>query len=103
MPIIIMTLGTISCGFAIACHAVGSHLKYFPRFDEFTYGVQIWICGAACVRTDHLPCADPELIRQLLAFAVLPTLCLLGHWSTTYASITPRQALKKLKTYCELS
>ncbi|KAM0746472.1 hypothetical protein T439DRAFT_139422 [Meredithblackwellia eburnea MCA 4105] len=46
LPAVILLFSFASVGFSIACTVVGTHLKYFPRFVEFTYGVLIWLYGS---------------------------------------------------------
>ncbi|GAA5901551.1 DUF6534 domain-containing protein [Sporobolomyces salmoneus] len=47
LPICILTLSAVSLGFAIASTVQIFHLKEFGRFQEFTYGVAIWLAGSA--------------------------------------------------------
>ncbi|GAA5917174.1 hypothetical protein JCM5296_005590 [Sporobolomyces johnsonii] len=47
IPIIICTLSALSLGFACGATGMIFHLVLFSRFQEWTYGVSLWLAGAA--------------------------------------------------------
>lgn len=47
LPGLILFFAIISTAFAIACTGLGYHYGDFRKFDDFEYGVLIWLCTAA--------------------------------------------------------
>ncbi|KAL8276673.1 hypothetical protein RQP46_010941 [Phenoliferia psychrophenolica] len=46
VPVLILACSLLSFGFAIGSTIAAFRLKIFPRFNEFTYGVLIWLIAA---------------------------------------------------------
>ncbi|ORY88199.1 hypothetical protein BCR35DRAFT_22076 [Leucosporidium creatinivorum] len=47
LPALILFFALLSTTFAIICSGFGYHLGDFRKFDDFEYGVLIWLCTAA--------------------------------------------------------